>query len=63
MSKNPEIKTMTMVRRIRDQENKLLKGKSPEEQIAIYRASAQRMRERAEAIIREKRQRSSIVTR
>ena len=42
-----ELKTMEMVRKIRDEHYELLKEKTIEEQLAIYREAARRMHERA----------------
>ncbi len=47
--KKSEVKTIELIRRIREAHYEQLQGKTHAEQIAFYRAKAQRMNKRAEA--------------
>ena len=48
--KKSEVKTMELIRRIREAHYEQLQGKTHAEQIAFYRAKAQQMNKRAEAM-------------
>ena len=45
---NPTIKAVDMTRKIRETHYEQLRGKSPEERIAFYRAKAREMQEKAD---------------
>ena len=47
--KKTEIKTLEMIRRIREAHYEQLKGKTPQERIAFYREKAQKMNARVKA--------------
>ena len=46
--KSAEIHAVELVRRIRDEHYEILKGRTPEEQLAFYREKAKDVLERAE---------------
>ena len=52
--KNDEIKAVEWVRRIRDEQHKALKDKTPEERRAFYRDRARRLHERLGVLSEEK---------
>lgn len=49
--KKSEVKTIELIRRIREAHYEQLEGKTHAEQIAFYRAKAQQMNKRAEAML------------
>ncbi len=49
--KKSEMKTIELIRRIREAHYEQLQGKTHAEQIAFYRAKAQQMNKRAEAML------------
>ena len=48
-----EIKTVEMVRRIRDRHHELLEDKTPEERTAFYEAKAKKAMDRARRLLQE----------
>jgi hypothetical protein len=49
--KKSEVKTIELIRRIREAHYEQLQGKTRAEQIAFYQAKAQQMNKRAEAML------------
>jgi hypothetical protein len=59
MKQKPRLKTMEMIRQIRDSHHELLKDKTPEERIAFYREHARRMNARLQSLLHEQHAESS----
>jgi hypothetical protein len=53
MKPKPPLKTMEMVRQIRDNHYELLKDKTPEERIAFYCEHARHMNARVQSLLHE----------